>query len=111
MLNAGGLDRRIVLHRRGEEIGRDAFNAPIFGSDVALTVSAAFRPLSDSERMAASEVGATMTARLQIRWSADVAALSPLWWLTFDGRTFDIVGVKEIGRREGIEITAAARAE
>lgn len=36
---------------------------------------------------------------------------SPLWWLTFDGRTFDIVGIKEIGRREGIEITAAARAE
>lgn len=111
MLNAGNLDRRIVLHRLGVEIGRDTFNAPIHGAPVALAVSAAFRPVSDSERMASSEVGATTTARFQIRWSSDVADLSPVWWLGFDGRTFDIVGVKEIGRREGIEITAAARAE
>ncbi len=27
----------------------------------------------------------------------------------FEGRVYDIVGVKEIGRREGLEITAVAR--
>lgn len=61
--------------------------------------------------MQSAEVGATITARFRIRWSPDVAALSPVWWLVFEGRNFDISGAKEIGRRDGIEITASARAE
>jgi hypothetical protein len=40
-----------------------------------------------------------------------VADLSPKDRLTFDGRVFNIIGVKEIGRREGLEISASARAD
>lgn len=111
MLAAGLLDRRITLYQPGAETGRDAFNAPILAAPAAREVWAEYAPASDRERMQSAEVGATITARFRIRWSPDVAALSPLWWLVFEGRTFDISGAKEISRRDGIEITASARAE
>lgn len=111
MAEPGKMDRRITLYEPGAETGRDGFNAPILAAPTARVVWAEYAPASDRERMQSAEVGATITARFRIRWSPDVAALSPVWWLVFEGRTFDISGAKEIGRRDGIEITASARAE
>ncbi|MDF2994674.1 MAG: hypothetical protein K0R27_311 [Xanthobacteraceae bacterium] len=112
MIEGGKLDRRItLLSTNCQDFGRDEFNAPIKGAPVARTVWAEYAPVSDRERFASAEVTANLSARFRIRWSPDVAGVSPTWWLEFEGRTFDIVGAKEIGRREGIEITAAARAE
>lgn len=110
-MKAGDLDRLITLQHRGEQTGTDAFNAPLYGAPVSLTVYAAFMPVSDRERMASAEVQAEITARFRTHWTPSLATLSPTWWLTFEGRAYDILGVKEIGRREGLEITACARAE
>jgi SPP1 family predicted phage head-tail adaptor len=112
MLAAGSLDRRITLRSSDRPIsGRDEFNAPIYGPSPSTTVWAEFKPVSDREKMAASELVADLSARFRIRWSSQVAAISPTWWVEFGGRSFNIVGVKEIGRRVGLEITASARAE
>lgn len=111
-MDGGDLDRRITLRSAERPIvGRDAFNAPIYGEAPAIKVWASYTPVSDRERFAASEVAANLSARFVIRWSPQVSGVSPTWWLEFDGRTFDILGVKEVDRRVGLEITAAARAE
>ena len=91
---------------------QDAFGAPVeTWSTLAAGVYAEKTDVSDGERIAAAEVSASITARFRIIWSPTYANLNPTDRISCDGRTYDIWGVKEIGYREGFEITAVARAE
>ena len=108
-MDAGRLDRRIVLKTR--KTGTNSFGEPLDEWTTLATVWANVAPVSDGERWRAGETLAAKACRFTIRWSAAVAVLDPRDQITYDGRTWDIQGVKEIGRREMIEITAAARAE
>lgn len=109
MLSAGDLDRRITLQAPFAD--KNKFNEAVEGWSDVREVWASYEPLSDSEQRRALEVGAAMTARFCIRWSAEVRELSPTWRVQFDGLVFDIVGVKPIGRREGLEISAVTRTD
>lgn len=108
-MDAGRLDRRIVLLRSFTAV--DSFNSPIETWSPLVAVWASATPVSDGERMQAGQTLANKTYRFVIRYSTNTANLDPRDRLTFDGRTYDIQGVKEIGRRKYLEITAAARAE
>ncbi len=108
-MRAGTLDRRITIQRK--TVLNNAFNEPVETWSDLVIVSASKEDIRDSERLSAQEVGAEITTRFQIRFSHVVADVDPEDRLTFDGRVFAIAAVKEIGRREGLEITAAARAE
>lgn len=110
-LKAEAMDRRITLQMDGVEIGRDPFNDPIFGPPLNITVWASKEDIRDSERYSAQEVGAEVTTRFRIRWSEAVKDFDPRGRILFDGRIYDVSATKEIGRREGLEITANARAE
>jgi SPP1 family predicted phage head-tail adaptor len=108
-MRAGPLDRRITLQRAtraqdatGQEVETWATLAEVWGSK---------RDVSDSERVAAAEVSAEITTRFQIRWDSSWSDLNPKDRVVYNGRTYDISSVKEIGRREGLEITAAARSD
>lgn len=109
MLRAGNLNRRLTLLR--PTLAPNGFGESVETFAATATVWASYEPLSDAEQRRAAEVGATMTARFQIRLSSQVVDCDPTWRATCDGRSFDIVGVKEIGLREGLEISAVARAE
>lgn len=67
--------------------------------------------ISDGERWRASEVQAHITTRFLVRYSAFTAGITPKDRLVFEGRTYDIHGIKEPPRtrRQWIEITASAR--
>lgn len=104
------LDREITLERftatQDEGSGEDIqVWAPI------ATVWASKRDISDGEKFAASEVVAEMSTRFQIRWDQSWSDLNPKDRVVYEGRIYGIVGVKELGRRDGLEITAAARAD
>ncbi len=109
MLNAGALDHRITLMQYGITYNSD--NEPIEGFTPLASVWASATPVSDGEKVRAAEVGASISMRFQIRYSATVAVLNPKDCLVYGTKTYDISGVKEIGRREGLEITAAAAAD
>lgn len=109
MLAAGKLDRKIVLQRSTD--ARDEYNEPVKTWATLATRSASYEPLSDGERFRASETAANASARFVIRYSAAVADLNPKDRLTFDGDTWQILHVKELGRREGLEILAGVRAD
>lgn len=106
-MEAGKLDRRITIERAVETT--DAVGGvvrtwlPIWSN-----IAAAAIPVSDGERWRAGELAAHVDTRFQVRWGFGVEVTDRL---VFEGRTFAIEGVKEIGRRVGQEITAAARAE
>jgi len=108
-MDAGPLDRRIVLKRR--KTGTNEFGEPLDEWTMLATVWASVIPVSDGERWRAGETLAAKLCRFTIRYSSKVAVLDPRDQIEYDGRTWDIQGVKEMGRRQMIEITAAARAE
>jgi SPP1 family predicted phage head-tail adaptor len=107
-MQAGKLDRRVTIERA--TMADDGFGQAPTWAELA-TVWASKRDVSDAERFASGEVAAQITTRFRIRWSSVVAGIDPRDRLICEGRTYDIVAVKEIGRREGLEITAAARAD
>ena len=106
---AGKRDRKVKLERWG--ITRDEWNNPVEGWTTISEPWASKYDVSDTERLRAAEVGSTLTARFVIRWSKKVVDLNTKDRLTCEGLTYDVVGVKELGRREYIEITAAARSD
>ncbi len=106
-LSAGKMDRKIVLQRFTETF--DSYNESVKTWATLATRWASYEPISDGERLRSSETAATLSARFVIRYSSAVATLNPKDRLTFDGTTYEILHVKELGRREGLEITAGAR--
>ena len=103
-MDAGKLDRRVTILRYS--MTRNADNEPIeTWSDLA-TVWASKKDISDGEKVRAAQIGASLSTRFQIRWSSLVADVNPKDRLRYGGRTYEIVGVKELGRRDGIEISA-----
>ena len=109
-MQAGKLDRKIELQRftattdpdSGEQVKAWAFLA---------YASASKMDVSDRERVASSEVAAEIGTRFQVRWTSTLADINPKDRLVFEGSTYQIVAVKEIGRRVGLEISAIARAD
>ena len=108
-MDAGRLDRRVELRRATTTA--NAFNEPIATWATLAKVWAEAKPVLDAERQQAGQTLASKSYRFTIRYSTDVADLDPRDRVLFDGRDYDIAGVKEIGRREFLEITANARAE
>lgn len=108
-MHAGQLDRRITILRA--TVAADGFNEQVQTWEEIATVWAHAAPVQDAERQRAGETLASKSYRFTIRYSSDVSDVDPRDRVTFDGRAYDVQGVKEIGRREGLEITATARAE
>jgi SPP1 family predicted phage head-tail adaptor len=107
---AGKYNRRIRILRRVAN-ARDALNKPIEVWSELARVAASKQDVSDRERFRASEQGAIITTRFEIRWSSAVAGVDASHRVEFGARAYDIVGVKELGTREALEITAATRSD
>lgn len=103
------LDRRVTITRRSG--AANAFNEPADTWSTLATVWASVTPVSDGERLRAGETLAQKSSRFLIRWSSAIASVNPRDRLSFDGATWDISGVKHIGRKQFYEITATARAD
>ncbi|NPD15748.1 head-tail adaptor protein [Xinfangfangia sp. D13-10-4-6] len=71
---------------------------------------AARKDVSDAERAQAGWIEATVVSRFTVRSSEFTRGLTAKDRLICGGLTFDIQGIKEIGRSE-LEITATARAD
>lgn len=106
---AGSLDRRISIERATATT--NALNETILTWECLTEVWAAVEEVPDGERWRAAEVAADVTTRFTIRWSGVVADVNPKDRIVYKDRIHDVKRVKELGRREGIEITASARAD
>ena len=108
-MRAGRLDRRITIQNRsitqsdsGEEV--------VTWVDVA-TVWAEKIELRGDERFAAKQYIGHAIKTFKIRWSETVSELTVLHKIRFDGRDHDITDVRELNRRQGIEIDCYALGE
>lgn len=105
-MDAGKLDRRITIERA--TVTTDVLGGEVLTWGTLATVWAQVIPVSDGERWRAEEVAATATHWFRIRWGVGVM---PTDRIVYEGDVYLISGVKEIGRHDGQEITASARAE
>jgi SPP1 family predicted phage head-tail adaptor len=103
------LDRRITILQRAS--GVNAFNEPVDTWNTLTTVWSSVVPVLDGERLRAGETLAQKSNRFTIRHTSVVDGLNPRDRVVYDGKTFDINGIKELGRNQFLEITATARAE
>lgn len=69
-------------------------------------VMAGKTPVRDRERYDADTVMRDVTDRFIVEWSELTARLTGADRLDCEGTLYAILGIKEIGRREGFEITA-----
>lgn len=106
-LAAGRLDRRVRLMQA--RTVKNALNEDVVSWVTLATVYGSKTDVSDGERVRAAEVAAVITTRFVVRYSMTTRQLTPRDRVVLDGLVYDIVGIKEVGRREGLEITANAR--
>ena len=104
-MKAGDLDRRIAIERYSTTYNDD--NEPTEGWAEIGKRWASKKDVSDGEKIRAAEVGATVTTRFQVRWDSLTRTLTAADRIVCEGKTYDIAGTKELGRREGIEISAS----
>nr|WP_256370897.1 head-tail adaptor protein [Rhodovulum sp. ES.010] len=79
-----------------------AYGAPVWAGK---------RDIADGERWRAGEVAAHVTTRFTVRSTAFTRNITPADRLVCEGVSYGITGIKEIGRRQWLEITAGARAD
>lgn len=101
-MKAGRLDRRLTVLRRSLTNGQ--WNPEETWSAVA-TVWARKQHGGEDERYAADERYAERVVTFETRYFANVVETDRL---RCDGQEFDILGIREIGRREGLEFKAKA---
>lgn len=108
-LAAGELDRRIRLELevQGPPTGS---GEPTSDWQLTAEVWASKRHLRASETYQAQQELAQADVLFRIRYRTDVFP-DHMRIVDEDGREFDILGVWELGRREGLELHTRARAE
>ena len=107
-IGAGSLDRRITLRRK--TVTNTGLGTTEAWADLG-TIWAGRRDVSDGEKAAAGTMQSIVAARFVVRSSSLTRTLTPKDALIEGGRTFEITGIKELGRRDFLEITAEARTD
>ncbi|PIO99657.1 phage head closure protein [Pleomorphomonas carboxyditropha] len=103
-MKAGTLDRRVTMQRLTTGTP-DEYGVPSETWNDLRTVWARVTPDSEDEKYQLGVDLAFVLVKVQCRWFAGLITTDRL---VIDGRVFDIRGVREIGRREGLEIKAKA---
>ena len=113
---AGRLDRQVTIQRRTVVVS-DSGAVSDSWSNLASPRSASVRPASGAERYRDPSRLATDEVEFQLRWSPDIADLSPTDRIIYPAlsddspgdvpdtrRVYNILAVMEIGRTEGLQV-------
>lgn len=123
-MRAGRLDRRITIQRKTLAQSTSGQEVELWNTLVARRW-ANVSPVSGDERFSAPQYAAKEQVVFSIRWSGEVADLSPLDRIIYPAidttvvpqpeiahrHIYDVVAVHEIGRREGLRVVTFRRAD
>lgn len=104
-MRSGRLDRTITIETNTPT--QNSFGELIDSWATLATVPAQYIPARGGERFTAQQVYGQSVATFKIRYRTDVDVEDRI---TFDSKTWDILDIRELGRREGLEIDAKAEA-
>lgn len=107
---SGALDRRITVERL--TTSQDATGEPVETWSDAGRLFAQRDPKGAIERFSADQRYAVCNAVFQIRWFSLASQITPQSYrISYRGRTYEILGVEEIGREEGFNLVCVARGD
>lgn len=108
LTRAGNRDRQVTIERA--TISRDAHNEQVQTWATYAVRFASARPAPGTERFQNAETAAAAPMRFVFLWESNLVKVTDRI-LHEDGRHYYVADVKEIGRREGLEVLAVARPE
>jgi len=103
-MRAGQLDRRITIEQNTP--GHDAAGAPTESWATLATVWAEVRPAAGREFFDAQQIVAEAKVVFRIRYRSDV---DHKMRVSYAGNLYDIHGIAELGRQEGLDIMTTAK--
>ena len=104
------LDRPITLQRATSTT--NSLNEPVVTwNNLTPRIMANRSYKNATEGISAQQISATLISRYIIRWESYYADLNAKDQLIDDGKTYSILAVYELGRREWLEIHAIARVD
>lgn len=119
-MRAGNLDRKIDIQRRALSSSNSGEPTEVW-TNLVVGRAASVRPARGDERAGQPQEAAHEQLDIWIRYSANVADLSPLDRIIYptlrvgetltERRILDILAVQEIGRREVLQIIAQRRVD
>jgi len=123
-MRAGRLDRMITIQRGGSSVGDDGHPVDSWSILGTLRRPASMVPIRGEERFSAPQFVAREQVEFRVQYAAVIADLTPLDRIIYPAfeadspltdpetrRVYDIMAVHEIGRREGLQILTARRAD
>lgn len=102
-MKAGALDRRVTIERYS--VIQNAYGEEIESWSPLATVSAQVIQQSGREFLAADALHASVRVLFRLRWIEGVRETDRV---IYGDRQYDIQEVRELGRREGLELMAVA---
>lgn len=112
-MKAAALDKRVTILQRARV--RDTATGELVDGWAAMPPGELWAQMLDvraTERYVASQEIAEVTAAFRLRWSPGLLTLTPdQYRLTWNAFTYNIRGVVEIQRRQGVVVLCSARAE
>jgi SPP1 family predicted phage head-tail adaptor len=102
-MQAGRLTERVSIERKSST--RAANGEEVVTWTVLDTVSASVKQLRGKEFFAAAQMQGSVDHQVQIRYRTDITRDMRLMW---GAQPLDIVGIAELGHREGLEIMCIA---
>lgn len=105
-MRIGSLDKRIII--KAKTATEDTYGEPIETWVDLATVWANVQYLRGAERYSAKQTIANIDVKFKIRWRRDVSVENII---EYENKEYDIYECLPLGRNEGLEITAGARAE
>lgn len=101
-MRGGQLDRRIEIQQPIET--QDNSGESIQSWDTIASVWAQKIENRGQERFTAQQLSGRAIRTFRFRWNSRTQEITVKHRIVFDGRSFNITDVREIGRRDGIEV-------
>ena len=107
MIQAGKLDRRIEIQRQGTPVD-DGYTTTPGALETFCTRWASWKPANGREVFENQGNEAKAGGTFWLRYDSLPSTILPTDKVSFSDKTWDIKGIQELGRREGIELIVAA---
>lgn len=105
-MRSGDLDRDIEIQEFTTQ--KNTFGEEIKAWTTLYNMRAKVTPVRGEERYAALQNTAAAEVKFKIRYREDISTLNGV---LYEGRSYDIVAVMELGRKEALELMARTRGE
>jgi SPP1 family predicted phage head-tail adaptor len=107
----GQMDRRITLQRAALATNAYGERVETWGTLATVWAQIQYKEGSGKEAVQSDQLFSSQPVHFIIRYSTDVSSIRPSDRVSYNGDTYQIEGIQEIGRAEGLRIVTTLRSE